>query len=232
MNRLNPKQPRRARWLLLLLLAAPVGGCIEESPTPAVFDVLLESTKFDNRLRAPVAIFRDDVAIDTLPAGTTRVYPLNRKGAIRHGWRLIAPFGVDGRKAGEEPYANLGVQFRVNHEYRITNENVGGTGETIFTPRISNSLFSTALRLGVNINREDQMLTSYIIQPNSFTNLDSAPYFYWNSNSNVVLYVVNGSGTYFYERDDTTSYRLRLNNGFSTPGNLEGAGVTEIIYVP
>jgi hypothetical protein len=232
MKRLTTNRSAGARgWLLPLLLAVGIGGCVEESLTPAVFDVVLESTTFENRLRAPVIIFRDNVPIDTMPAGSSRTYPLGRKGAVRHVWQLIAPFGSDGRKAGEEPRGDLGVQYQVNQSYRITNS-IPRTGLSIFTPRVSNAHFSTSFRLIANFEKDDQRITNYLIPPNSFTTLDSAPYFYWNSNSNVVLDAVSGFGDYQFSRSDTGRWALRLDDGFSTQANLKDAGVTEILYVP
>lgn len=224
---------RRAHawWLLPLLLITPVGGCVEESSTPVAFDVVLESTTFDNRLRAPIIVYRNDVVLDTIPAGSSRNYPLNRKGTFRHTWRLISPFGADGRKAGEEPFVDLRVQYQVNQTYRITND-LPGTNETIFTPLISNELPFTTLRLTANYNVENQLVTGYLIPPLTITKLDSAPYYYWHSRSNIVLNAVSGTGVYFFERSDTGRYELRLDDQLGTQANLKDAGVTEILRVP
>jgi hypothetical protein len=231
MNRLLFRRPACAWPLLLLLVGTAIVGCVEEVLTPAAFDVVLESTTFENRLRAPVIIYRNDVPLDTLAAGASATYPLNRKGTFRHTWRLISPFGSDGQKAGEEPFVDLHSQFEVRQTYRITND-LPGTNETIFTPLISNELTFTTLRLTVNYNEDDQRITSYLIPPLTITRLDSAPYYYWHSRSNVVLNAVSGTGVYYFTRSDTTNRQLRIDDGIGTQASLSGAGVTEILRVP
>jgi len=76
----------------MLLALALLAGCVEESSTIVTFDEVLESATFTNRLLAPVVIFRDGVPYDTLPARSTQLYPIGKKGVVRHAWQLIAPY--------------------------------------------------------------------------------------------------------------------------------------------
>lgn len=214
---------------LIALATGMLAGCVDEVATPAVFDVLLESTTFENRLRTPVAIIRDEVVIDTLAAGTARRYELGRRGPVRHAWQVIAPVDERGRKWSEEPRVSLGVQYQIDQRYQIT---ASGPEQSIFTPRIVNLTFRE-LRLIVNEGEDDQRITDYTIPPNSISALVHAPYFYWHSSSNVVLQDRNSSREYVFRRSDTTlGRRLELQESFlSGSDSLRGSGVTEPLEV-
>jgi hypothetical protein len=212
---------------LLLVVAAGIllAGCIEQSTTPVVFDQVLESTTFDNRLLTPVVIFRDNAVLDTLPATTSKTYALGRKGVVTHAWQIIAPRDIYGLPAGIEPRVTIGVQYPVRATYTIDNDAI--SGHTIFTPRIAN-LSQWNLRLTANYSESDQFATNYVIYSNSNTPLDHAPYYYWNSSSNVLLTATNGFGSYLIERSDTVeSRRLVLDDASS----FRGSGVSKPIFL-
>ncbi len=216
------------RALLLTLTLLVLAGCVEDVSAPVVFDVVLESTTFVNRLRTPVAIIRNGLVIDTLAAGTTRIYPIGHRGPVRHSWRVIAPEDDQGRKWSEEPMVNLGIQYRVDEQYRIDN---GAPEQTIFTPRISNFTFER-LRLIVNEGEDDERSTNYVIPPNSLSELTHAPYFYWNSSSNVVLQSLSTSRDWRFSRSDSGDAHLELDDSyFGGDDTLDGAGVTKPLRV-
>lgn len=196
--------------LLAGALLAGLSGCVEESPTPVVFDQELKSVTFDNRLFTPILIFRDNVILDTLLAEQTRTFPLNRKGIVRHAWQILPPTGVSGRSAGIAPYVDLGIQYGINAYYTIRNTSV--PGRTIFTPRIAN--FSPYdLRLDVNYNESDEFITDYVIRRADITGDTHAPYFYWHISSNIYLDPLAVSGYYAYFRNGTGDSVLALETG-------------------
>jgi hypothetical protein len=129
---------------------------------------------------------------------------------------------------GVEPFIDLGVQYVIRGNYSITNESL--SGRTLFTPRVLNTSFWN-LQLTVNYQVEDPFYTDYIIPSNSIvpTYIDSrahAPYFYWNSNSNVVLDAVGSVITYYATRLDTNeAHRLKLDDAYP------GSGLTTPIEV-
>lgn len=191
----------------ILLAGAP--GCVEESSVPVAFDQELESATFDNRLYTPIAIFRDNQLLDTLPALQRRRYAINQKGIIRHAWKIVPARGENGRIAGVEPYVELGTQFDIRAEYIITNNSV--PGEVLFTPRVAN--FSPYnLQLFANFREEDEFWTDYVIPRSGITDDTHAPYFYWNSRSNVYLEQVGRSAGYVFSRLDTGVFGLALDN--------------------
>ncbi|MEP7218838.1 MAG: hypothetical protein ABI876_07965, partial [Bacteroidota bacterium] len=150
----------RAIPLSALFLLLAFTGCVEESSTIVTFDETLLSTTFDNKLLAPVAIYRDNAVLDTLPARTSRTYPINRKGPVRHAWMPIAPYDQFGSKAGVEPRTDLGVQYRLSASYTLDNGSVkdaSGTSRTIFTPLVANYGFRD-VRLIVNYQTNDQVI--------------------------------------------------------------------------
>jgi hypothetical protein len=205
--------------LLPCIAALLVASCVEESPTVATFDQVLESTTFDNRLFAPVILFRDGLVLDTLAARTQRSYAIGRRGAIRHAWQILAPYDSRGQKAGIEPHVELGVQYKLNADYVIDYESV--PDGTIFTPRVLNAS-PYDLRLIVNQGVDDQFYTWYIIRANSNSSLDHAPYFYWHDRSNVVL--DGGLYAYSFSRVDTNELRrLRISDSVYA----RGSGLTE-----
>lgn len=209
------------RPYLIVCGMALFSGCIDESPTPVVFDQVLQSTTFRNQLLTKVVLFRNGAVLDTLGAQTSRSYVLGKKGVFTHAWRIVAPLDNNHNPAGIEPYVDLNVQYAINAEYTINNESV--PSETIFTPRIAN-LSVYDLRLTVNWNESDQFQTNFIIPRSSTTSLTNAPYYYWNSSSNVRLDGTNGPATYIFSRDSTQSAReLRLDDSTST---FKGAGAT------
>lgn len=206
------------------------GGCVEEAPTPVVFDQLIESVTFENRLLTRVVIIRDGTPLDTLDARTVGFYPIGRKGAIRHAWRILAPIDNSGNPAGEEPYEDLGVQYRVNATYLIDNDAL--SSGTLFTPRIAN-LTPYSLRITANYGTAKFLATNYTVPANAnIPNLASptphAPYFYWVSSSNIRLTDTRLGRVYEISRDDSTSLgTLRLDRS----SIYEGTGLTEPIVV-
>jgi hypothetical protein len=213
------------RCLLTPLALLFLGGCVQESPNVVTFDQVLESATFTNRLLTPVAIYRDGAVLDTLLAGSVRVFPINRKGAIRHGWRIIPPLGVNGLKAGIDPYVDLGVQYVIQADYTIDNASV--PGRTIFTPRVINSTLWD-LQLTANYGESDAFPTGYIFPRNTTSSFDHAPYFYWNSSSNVYLNAVGRGIFYVASRQDTSqTTRLELDDSYE----YRGSGLTRPILI-
>lgn len=216
--------------VLALALAGVIGGCVEESATTVVFDQLLESTTFENRLLTKVVIFRDGLPIDTLEARESGLYPIGRKGAIRHAWRIMAPIDNSGNRSGVEPYVDLGVQYKVRASYLIDNDAL--SGETLFTPRIVN-LTPYSLRITANYATTDPVSTNYTVPANSvIPNLASptphAPYFFWHSSSNIRLTDTRFGRVYEIRRNDSTALgTLRLDNS----SLYTGTGLTEPIIV-
>jgi hypothetical protein len=214
------KTPSYAISLSLFLSLGTI-GCIEQSSTIVTFDTELQSTTFTNKLLAPLAIYRDGVVIDTLPAKSTRTYPLGRSGIVRHAWKLVTPLDRLGKKTGVEPYVDLGVQYLIVGDYTIDNESV--PSKTLFTPMVAN--FSPwKLRLIANYEEDDQVYTDYLIPSDINLSLTRAPYFYWNASSNVRLEsTTNRSDYYFISRLDTNNTtNLRLD----TQSNYTGSGRT------
>lgn len=206
------------------LLGLGLASCMEESPNPVVFDQVLQSTTLRNRLLTPIIIFRNGRPIDTLEARTDRSYPLGEKGVFRHAWRILAPLGIDGRPAGIEPTGELGIQYAINAEYTVENDDA--PGGTIFTPRIAN-LTGYDLNLTANYQESDEFRSTLVIRRNQNLSLTHSPYFYWNSNSNIVLDEIGGPGVYYFERDTTgnngNSRYLEIDDSSTT---YEGSGVT------
>ena len=164
---------------------------------------------FDNRLFTPIAIFRDNVVLDTVQAEEVRTFPINRKGVIRHAWKIVPPKGVLGRAAGIEPYVDLGIQYAIDARYTITRSSV--PGETIFTPLIAN-FSSYDLQLYANYGVDDEFQSDYVLPRGGIMPTDHAPYYYWNSNSNIYLDRIGGVGYYTFSRSDTGIYELRLDD--------------------
>lgn len=187
-----------------------LAGCVEESPVAVVFDQELKSVTFENRLFTPLVLYRDGSVLDTIGAEETRTYPLNKKGIVRHAWQILPSRGTSGKPAGISPYVDLGVQYAIEARYVIRHTSV--PGETIFTPRIANFTIDD-LWLVVNYDEEDEFITNYILQRNQITSDTHAPYFYWNSNSNIYLDPVNVPGFYRFSRNDSGDYGLELDNG-------------------
>ena len=223
---LIPRKLRRAvalRALGACALALSIGACIDSSPNAVVFDQLLESASFHNKLLTKVIVYRDDVPIDTMNAHDLRVYPINRKGAVRHAWRILAPIDNSGNRSGEQPYQDLGVQYRVRAEYTIDNDALDDG--TLFTPRIAN-LSSHSLRITANYLQSDQRETNYIVGANSNSSLTHAPYFFWHNSSNIRLTSPIFGYSYQISRNDSNNIgQLRLD-----PGH-DGSGVTMPIVI-
>ncbi len=196
-------------------------GCMEQSGTPVVFDQVLESTTFRNRLLSPVILFRNDEVLDTLEARTDITYPLGAKGVFRHQWRILAPPGRDSRPAGIEPTVDLSVQYAINAEYIIDNESV--PGNTIFTPRVAN-LSNRDLRIIANYRETDEFRSSLVIPRNTNLSLTHSPYYYWHSSSNILLEDANGPGGYFFSQDTLDGFGLLILDDSSR--TYEGAGAT------
>lgn len=222
---------RLLRTLLLPILPAALAvvvvGCVERSSTIVTFDEVLESTTFENRLLAPVVIFRDAVVLDTIPASSTRTYRLDRRGPVLHAWKLVAPTDRYGRKAGVEPRIELGVQYELNARYITDNELNGygpDAGRTMFTPLVAN-FTQWPLRLIANYREEDQVVTDYIVPVNS--TIPEAPYYYWHLESNIRLESTVNSFTRDYSRQDSGRYELRMDNS----STYRGTGRTEPISV-
>lgn len=205
-------------------------GCVEQSDTVVTFDEVLESTTFENRLLAPVVLYRDNVFLDTLPASTTRTYALGRRGPVRHGWRLVAPFDRFGRKASIEPQIDLGVQYELRGHYRIDNDLKGkgiDAGRTIFTPIVGN-FTNYSLRLIANYREDDQVYTDYLIPRTIDSTLRFAPYFFWHSTSNIRLESIQSRDVYDFTRQDTGRYELKMDD---TRSEYSGTGRTYPVTV-
>jgi hypothetical protein len=216
---------RHLRVVRHFLLALLLASCIDESANTVAFDQLLESATFENQLLTRVIIYRDDVPIDTLNARERGVYPIGRKGAVRHAWRILPPIDNSGDFAGESPYENLGVQYRVRAEYVIDSDAL--SDGTLFTPNVVN-LTPYSLRITANYLTSEQSTTNYTVPANSVSSKTHAPYFYWISNSNIRL-TQNLTGRVFeISRNDSTSLgTLRLDRSSA----YSGAGLTEPIIV-
>ncbi len=216
------------RPMFCMLLAVAAIGCVEESPNVVTFDTELESTSFSNRLLAPVVLYRDTEVLDTLPARSTRLYRIGRKGPVSHAWRLIAPADRFGRKAGIEPHISLGVQYVLSASYTIDNEinsDMFSRG-TIFTPLVAN-YSPWPLRLIANYDEDDQVITDYILPRNIDEQLSHAPYFYWHRRSNVRLESTTSWNYYVVTRLDTNeNRRLRLDETQSSDGSGRTVPIT------
>ncbi len=211
-------------WVAVL---TGLSGCIDESPLPVVFDQVLESTTFTNRLLAPVVLFRNGVVLDTLPRLTTRTYAIGEKGVFEHAWRLISPRSPSGAPYGEEPFVDLGIQYRIRDVVEIRNQ---AGGETLFTPRIFNATFFTIRLAWVNVDESDERFVGLPIFANESTSIDNAPYFYWNSSSNVVIDDVTGFRVWIASREDTNDWgdpQLELTDEVG----FDGTGATEPLVI-
>jgi hypothetical protein len=195
----------RLRLLLLLVTGSllATAGCVNESPTVVVFDQELESVTFENKLFSPIRVFRDGSPLDTVPARSTKRYPINRKGIVRHSWSLMAPTDNTGRRLGVEPYIDLGIQYDIDAWHTITYKS---PGREIFTPRVGNSTADNVKLFYVNYRESDEFLVNLEIPAGHFVNLQHAPYYYWNSESNVYVQNLDRPATYRFNRDDTTAF--------------------------
>lgn len=210
-----------------LLLSLVLSGCIGDSPLPVVFDQVLEATTVNNRLLSPVVIYRNGEVLDTLPSRTLRRYPIGEKGIFRHGWRLISPRNPSGVPYGIEPVSDLGIQYAIEESIEIRNR---ADGEEIFTPRIVNATFRTLRLAWVNFADFDERFVGLPLFRNEGTSIEHAPYFYWNSGSNVVIEDQGGFRVWVASREDTNSFgepELELTDDpwFS------GSGATDVILV-
>jgi len=211
-------------FCMACVVSAGFVSCMEESPNPVVFDQVLQSTTVRNRLLTPVIIFRNSAPIDTLPARTDRSYALGQKGVFRHAWRILAPIGIDGKPAGIEPTGELGIQYAINAEYTIENDDA--PGGTIFTPRVAN-LTGHDLNLTANYQEDDEFRSTLVIARNQNIQLTHSPYFYWNSSSNIVLDEIGGPGIYYFKRDTTgDGGRSRFLQIDDSTSSYNGAGLT------
>lgn len=202
-------------------------SCVQESPIPVAFDQELESVTFENQLLTPIIIFRDGAVLDTLSARTTRRYPINRKGLIRHAWRILAPRDGLGRVLGVEPYVDLGVQYEINAEHTISNTSAD---RTLFTPRIANLTFDRVRLFYVNYREQDEFLVNKVFDPSESSSIEHAAYYYWNTYSNVYLDNLDRPRIYEFSRNDT------LFGGYpeldlSNDSEYRGSGVTEAIII-
>ncbi|MBS1910727.1 MAG: hypothetical protein JST22_01950 [Bacteroidetes bacterium] len=226
---LNMRYPRLFLLLAPLAVAAAIAGCVEKGSNVVTFDEVLQNVTFRNKLLAPVVLYRDGQVLDTLPAQSTRTYDIGHRGPVHHAWRLIAPLDRYGHKAGLETTIDVGVQYAINGEYVIDNSLHGSgpdAGRTIFTPLVAN--FSPyALRLTANYEEDDQVVTDYLIPHSLDSTLSHAPYFFWNTHSNIRLDATTASYWRFYTRDDTTSAQLRMDD----TGDYDGSGRTVPISV-
>lgn len=201
-------------------------GCVENASTIATFDTPLESTTFENRFLASIVVYRDGAVLDTIPARSTRYYPLGRVGPVRHSWRLIAPVDRFGKKAGVEPTVDLGVQYFISANYTIDNEGV--PGKTLFAPMVAN-FTPYQIRLIANYDEDDEVYTDYLIPTDITTMLNNAPYFYWHSSSNVRLESITTSNRYELSRQDTVESRsLKIDGGAEWRGS--GRTIPRTIY--
>lgn len=202
-------------------------GCLGESPNPVVFDQIIESTTFSNHLLSPVVLYRNGAILDTLPTRATRTYGIGEKGIFRHAWRLISPRSPFGNAYGVEPFVEAGIQYNINDQIDIANS---ANGRTLFTPRIINGSFGAIRLAWVNLREFDERFVGLTLFANESTSIDHAPYFYWNSSSNVYIDEVNGFRVWVASRDDTTSSgdpQLR----FEEPGGFGGSGLTNPLVV-
>jgi hypothetical protein len=217
-------------WIRTFVVAALlVGlyGCIEQSPLPVVFDQVIESTTFSNRLLAPVVLYRNGVILDTLPRLATRTYQIGEKGVFEHAWRLISPRSPSGAPYGEEPFVDLGIQYNIRESIDIRNQADGGT---LFTPRIFNATFVTIQLAWVNFREFDERFVGMPIFPNQSTSIDHAPYYYWNTSSNVVIDDQVGFRVWIASREDTNAFgepQLELTN----EAGFFGTGATEPLVI-
>ena len=218
---------KRTPFLLLPLIVGallPIGGCVDESTQPVAFDQVLESATFDNRLFTPIIVYRDNVVLDTLPARVERTYRIDRKGIVRHQWRILSPRDIQGNPYGIEPFGDFGPQYDINADYRITNS---VDGREIFTPRLANFSFDRFRFFYANFRERDQFLVGLVLQPNMVLSLEHAPYYYWNSESNVYLDNIDFFNEEFLiSRTDTNAFgepllRMSDDSRFSDGGATE-----------
>ena len=223
-RRLSSVWIRTGIWGGLLL---GLSGCVEQSPLPVVFDQVIESTTFSNRLLAPVVLYRNGAILDTLPRLTTRAYPIGEKGVFEHAWRLISPRSPSGSPYGEEPFVELGIQYNIRESIEIRNR---AGGETLFTPRIFNATFFTIRLAWVNLDDFDERFVGMPIFPNQSTSIDHAPYYYWNTSSNVVIDDQTGFRVWVASREDTNDFgepQLELTDDVG----FDGTGATEPLII-
>lgn len=218
--------PRTGVFPVFAGLVILMAGCVEDASTVATFDTPLESTTFENRFLARVAIYRDGSILDTIPARSTRVYWIGKIGPVRHSWKLIAPLDRFGKKAGVEPTVDVGVQYLIRAIYTIDNEGV--SGKTLFAPMVAN-FTPYQIRLIANYDEDDEVYTDYLIPADINTILTNAPYFYWHGSSNVRLESTTTSNHYELSRQDTVESRnLKMDNGEEWEGS--GRTVPRAIY--
>ncbi len=216
------KGRREGLSVVAMALLFTLSGCLAESPNPVVFDQVIESTTFTNYLLSPVVLYRNGVILDTLPTRTTRSYDIGAKGIFRHAWKLISPRSPFGDPYGVEPFVDVGIQYNINDKIDIANS---ANGRTLFTPRIINASFGPVRLAWVNFRQLDERFVGLTLFANEASSVDHAPYFFWNSSSNVYIDEVNGFRIWVASRDDTTSDgdpQLRLEE----PGGLGGSGLT------
>ncbi len=200
-----------------LLLAS----CVDDSPNPVVFDQTIESVSFENRLFAPIIIYRNNEVVDTLGSRESASYRIDAKGAFRHEWGLFAPRNNLGDRIGLEGRNDLGLQYEVNGSYTIRNV---FQGQPIFTPRILNLSIETVQWTWTNFQAASPVRVNRSILANTVTDLDHAPYFVWSASSNVVVEDPSRLRLYHFSRRDTIDGRpeLDLDDDFQ----FSGSGVT------
>ena len=211
----------------LLFLLFTLSSCVQESSIPVVFDQELESVTFENRLFSPIIIYRNGEVVDTLIARTEQRYPINRKGVIRHAWRILAPRDNGGRILGVEPYVELGVQYDINAHHTITNSSAD---RTIFTPRIANLTPDRVRLFYVNYRERDEFLVNQVFSPNMNTSLSHAPYYYWHDESNVYLDNLDRPRVYEFSREDTL-FSGEPELDLTDDVEYRGGGLTEPIII-
>jgi hypothetical protein len=125
---------------------------------------------------------------------------------------------------------DLHVQYALNARYEINNEIPGDgnlfSGRTIFAPMVGN-FSSKPYRLIVNYREDDQAITDYLIPHSIDSILMHAPYFYWNSSSNIRLESTVDSYVWQFYRDDTThATKLELDGSSEFSGSGRTVPVT------
>jgi len=129
-----------------------------------------------------------------------------------------------------EPYVYLGVQYAIRASYEITNDIPGDGpfgGETIFAPMVAN-FSGRPLRLIANYREEDQVYTDYLIPRSIDSMMMHAPYYIWNSSSNIRLESTVDFAYYFFSREDTTDRELEMDNTSAFRGS--GRTVPVAVY--
>lgn len=198
--------------IVILTLLATAPGCFDSSLGPAVLDIEYVDMRVDNQLLAPIIIFRNGEAIDTLAALGDGVYPIGKRGMFSHGWRLIRPVGPSGAIIGTARSGEFGIQNSPSESYAASA--YSGTSQDAFAPLVDNrSRYPIQVHIGSGTVAPSQ--PEFIVPGDTILGRENLPYFTWSETASVWLINPLHRDTLRFSAADTGATRLQIESAYS-----------------